>query len=74
MNTISINYSLIWQFKNNPKYKFTRCKKCFNTNRGKEVKMVLNGGSIGFWIASKFYPLSKINQHLEKIKYEKLPF
>lgn len=74
METISIKYGLIWQFKGHENYKFTRCKKCFNTNRGKQVKMVLNGGSIGFWIASKFFPLSKINQYLEKITYETFPF
>lgn len=74
MGTVSVKYDLLWQFKNNPKYKFTSCRKCFNTNTDRQIKMVLNGGSIGFWIASKFYPLSKINQHLEKIVYEKLPF
>ncbi len=74
METISVKYNLIWQFKTANQYKFTRCKKCFNTNRGTQVKMVLNGGSIGFWIAGDFYPLSKINEHLEKIVYENLPF
>ena len=37
-------------------------------------KSVLNGGSVGFWIAGNFYPKSKLNQNLELINKEKLPF
>ncbi len=74
MNKISITYSLIWQFKSHPHYQFTKCRKCFNVMRGTQVKSVLNGGSVGFWIAGNFYPKSKLNQNLELINKEKLPF
>lgn len=71
MNKISITYSLIWQFKSHPHYQFTKCRKCFNVMRGTQVKSVLNGGSVGFWIAGNFYPKSKLNQNLELISKAK---
>lgn len=74
MNSISIKYDLIWQHKVHAHYQFTRCKKCFNVQRGKQVKMVLNGGSIGFWIAGNFEPLNSLRNSLVKIVYEDLPF
>lgn len=74
MNLISVNYSLIWQHKDQHHYKFTRCKKCFNTKRGKQIKMVLNGGSLGFWISGKFETLSKLRLNVEKIKNTNYPF
>lgn len=74
MNSISVSYDLIWQHKDHPKYQFTRCKKCFNVQRGKQIKMVLNGGSIGFWIAGNFETLGTIRSKLVKIKNEFLPF
>jgi len=74
MNTISINYTLIWQFKESPIYQMTRCKKVININRGKIVKCVLNGGSVGGWIAGKFIPKSKINDKVDLIPKTKCPF
>ena len=74
MNLISVNYSLIWEHKKHPNYQFTKCKKCFNVSRGRQIKMVANGGSIGFWIAGKFETLNKIRNKLVKIKHKKVPF
>lgn len=74
MNEISVKYTLIWQHKKHPHYQFTKCKKCFNVQRGKQVKMVLNGGSIGFWIAGKFETLTSLRPKLIKIIYDQLPF
>lgn len=76
MNTISVNYDLIliWEFREHPHYQFTKDRKCFNTQRRTQVKCVMNGGSVGFWISGKFYPSSKINSHLDRIVHKKLPF
>lgn len=74
ISTISVKYDLIWQHKDYPQYQFTRCKKCFNVQRGKQVKMVLNGGSIGYWIAGNFETLNSLRNRLIKIIHENLPF
>ena len=71
---LRFNVVLKWQIKDNPNYKITACKKVVNTHRGKIVKCVLNGGSIGWWIAGKFIAKSKINKHVELIKKEIIPF
>jgi hypothetical protein len=75
METISVTYSLVWQFKEYPHLKITKCKKVFNCKTGKQLKQTINGGSIGFWIASKlFVPTSKINSKIEKIPIPDCPF
>ena len=74
MNTISISYSLIWQFKDMPNYKISKCKKIFNCKNGKQIKCVLNGGSIGYWIGGNFIPKSKINDKIEVIPKIICPF
>jgi len=74
MDTISITYTLIWQFKRFPNYKVTKCKKVFNCKTNRQLKSSLNGGSIGFWISKEFIVKSKLNKELEKIPRSKLPF
>ena len=65
---------MIWQLKDNEKYQFTRCKKCFNIKTGRLIKMTTNGGSIGYWIDKNFIVLNEIRNILVKIKKEKTPF
>jgi hypothetical protein len=74
MSTISITYTLIWQVEFATHYKFSKCKKLFNCQRNKEIKKVMNGGSIGYCISGKFYSLTYLRKYLTKIKLEKLPF
>jgi len=74
MDTISINYALIWQIKTYPHYKVTKCGKVFNCQRGKMLRRVLNGGSIGYWIGGEFMTLSKIRPLLTKIEPIGIPF
>lgn len=71
---IQFDYNLKWVFKEYPHYAITSCKKVINIHRGKIVKKVVNGGSIGWWVAGSFIPQSKINNFVELIKKEKLPF
>ena len=74
MNTVSINYTLIWQFKNAKIYQVTACKKVFNTKTGKMLKQCLNGGSLGYWIAGNFITKNNLNKNLEKIENINCPF
>jgi hypothetical protein len=75
MQTISITYTLVYEISFAHHYKFTKCKKLINCQRCKEVKKVMNGGSIGYCIESKFYTLSNLRKYLQKIKVkEKTPW
>lgn len=74
MNTISINYTLIWQFKNATYYKITKCKKVFNCRTRRQIKQCYNSGSIGYWIAGKFIVKANLNKHIEKIEISQFPF
>lgn len=74
MNTISITYTLIYEISFASHYKFTTCKKLINCQRCKEVKKVMNGGSIGYCIQSKFWTLKKLRPYLQKINKHKPPF
>ena len=74
MNTISITYPLIFEVSFAPHYKFTKCKKLINCRRAKEVKKIMNGGSIGYCIESKFYSLKNLRKYLQKIKIQDMPF
>jgi hypothetical protein len=74
MITISTNYIEKFVFKDHPNYIITECKKVINTSRGTIVKKTVNGGSIGWWIASEFIPQSKVNTKVELIKTFNCPF
>lgn len=74
MTTISTTYALKYQCKFAPQYKWSKCKKLFNTRTGKQIKKTLNGGSIGYWIASNFYTVKKLKTEIELIEDIKTPF
>jgi hypothetical protein len=67
MNTITVTYALVWQISFAPEYKFSKCKKCFNCKRNSQLKQVMQGGSIGYNIRSKFYTLNYLKSKLERI-------
>jgi hypothetical protein len=72
---ISKNYDLKWQIKFAPNYKFSTCKKLFNTKTRREIKKIVNGGSIGYCINGKFYSLTFLKNKIEKIvQKEYCPF
>lgn len=74
MITISNTYNLKWQLSFAPEYKFTPCGKCINMKRGKEIKRVLVGYSVGYCIKGKFYTLNKLRGELQKITEIYCPF
>ena len=71
---VSNSYRLVWEYSESPNYKFTQCGKCINTQRGKELKKVLNGYTVGFCLNGKFNSLSQIREKLQKIKKVNVPF
>ncbi len=58
MHTFTKIYTLDFELNFASKYKFTKCRKCFNTKTGREIKQRLNGGSFGYYINSKFMSLT----------------
>lgn len=76
MDTISINYSLVWRFKNYPHIQIATDRKIYNTKTGRKLKITRNGGSIGVWVGKNiFITKSKINDHIEVLpKKQYCPF
>ena len=74
MNTISVNYTLIYEIDFAQNYRWTKCKKCFNIKTGRQIKQVYNNGCIGYNINGKFYSLYKLKKHIQKIKNIDCPF
>lgn len=74
MQVVSVNYTLKWEIKDLPKYKWSVFGKLFNTNSNRQIKKTVNGGSVGYWIAGKFITLDKLRDRLQLIKNYKLPF
>lgn len=71
---VTVSLTVKWQFKEYPYYKVSTCNKIINCQTGRIIKCTKNGGSIGYYIASKFYKKSDINIHIELIPKQKTPF
>jgi len=71
---VQVNFTVKWQFKDLPWYKVSTCKKVINCKTGRILKCTKNGGSVGYFIAGKFYKKSNINDYIEIIPKSKLPF
>lgn len=72
--TISTNYTLIWELKDSPNYKFTSDGICINTQRGSIVRKVVNSGCKGYCINGKFVSCEKLRSRLIRLKNEFTPF
>jgi len=71
---VTVLFTVKWQFKEFPHYKISTCKKVINCKTGKIIKCTKTGGSIGYFIAGKFYKKSNINDFIEAIPKTKTPF
>jgi hypothetical protein len=72
---INVSYNSKWQLRNKPQYKWTECKRLFNTNTGREIKKTLKGMVAGYWIGKDFIKLSEMKNMVELIpKKEYCPF
>lgn len=74
MIEITKQYDLKWQLDYAPNYQFTKCGKCFNTLRNKEVKETVVGYTIGFCINGKFKSKKALRTHLVKVAKVECPF
>lgn len=74
MNTISVSYDLKWQIKDNEKYRWSTCRKLFNTQTGRQIKKTMNCRSIGYWIGKEFITLTNLKSKLELIPKQQTPF
>lgn len=74
MVSITTTYKDKWEFKDNPHYIITECKKVINLKRGKIVKKTIKDGSKGWWIAKEFVKESQVNDKVRLILKTKLPF
>ena len=71
---VQVNFTVKWQFKEYTYYKVSICKKVINCQTGKIIKCTKNGGSVGYFIAGKFFKKSDINKYIEIIPKQKTPF
>ena len=67
---VNIRFKVVWQFKEFPHYKVTKCKKIINCKTG----TLLQYTNRGFFINGKYLKRTEINKHLEKIPKYNLPF
>lgn len=74
MIEITKKYDLKWQLDYAPNYQFSKCGKCFNILRNKEVKETLIGYTVGFCINGKFRSKKALRIHLVKIDSFECPF
>ncbi len=66
-----------WQFKEWYWYKIKKTGnrvEIFNTRTNRRIKQTVIGTSRGYWIKSKWFPLSKINDNIELIEDVYCPF
>ena len=73
MISITINYECKWQVKDMPEYQFAK-KKLFNAQRGKEVKKVLKGYTVGYNLRGKFYSMKAIKKMIAQVEEINCPF
>jgi len=71
--SITTTYNLVWRYLESDYY-FTKCGKCFNVKRNKELRCVLNGYSKGYTLNGKFEALQQISKKLIKVLDNKCPF
>ena len=71
---VQVNFTVKWQFKEFDYYKISTCKKVINCRTGKIIKCTKNGGSVGYFIAGKFFKKSDINKYIEIIPKNNCPF
>lgn len=68
---VNLRFIVVWQFKDNPHYKVTRCKKVINT----KTSTLLSYTTRGYFIGGAYVKKNEINKMVEKIPVkEKMPF
>lgn len=74
INTITLTFKIQWRITGHDDYAIVDHNLLVNVKRGRIVKQVMNGGSIGYCLNGKFYTLSKLRPLLVKPKVSNIPF
>ena len=74
MIEFTVKYLAIYRLKNNQHYIFSTCGLCFNQKRGKLVKQITKGYTIGYLIDGRFKSLDRLRKELEIIPKKTCPF
>jgi hypothetical protein len=71
-----IPYVVKWKHINYPEYVLSECGRLFNIKRGKEIKKVVKGYTVGFNIKGTFVSITRIKKDkiFNKIKEINCPF
>jgi len=72
--TVTYVVELRWQIKDKPQYKWSTCKRLYNTKTGNEIKKTMKSRSIGYWIGKEFISINQLKQMVEIIPKTNLPF
>jgi len=67
---VNVSFKCFWQFRDQPHYKVTKCKKIINIKTGKLLKYHVRG----FFINGKYLKRNELNQYLEPIPDGECPF
>lgn len=67
---VNIKLKVLWQFKNNPEYKVTKCKKIINIKTNK----IISYSTRGFYIKNRYVKRSEINRLIKPVVINKNPF
>ena len=64
---VNVRFEVLWQFRDSPEYKVTKCKKVIKGNKLLTYRR-------GFFINGRYLKRKDINQYLEKIPKTEYPF
>ena len=68
---VNLTFKVLWQFKDYPHLKITKCKKVINCKTNKILKYHVRG----YFIGNSYIAKKELNNHIEKIqKKEYCPF
>lgn len=67
-----LDFKWVWSL--DEKYQFTKDGRCFNVQRGKEIKRTVIGYTEGFCLQGKFRSLKRLRSELKKIVKTEIPF
>lgn len=74
MQTVSVNYTCVWQHKEYPEYQWTKDGACINAKTGRLLGRKYQSGTFGYNIRGKFVSLQKLRPLLVKITKSEVPF
>ena len=74
MTTITKSIVFKWKLDFSDLYQWTSENELYNVKTMRKINKTLNGYSVGYWIAGKFYTVNNLRKYLVKIENKHLPF